>query len=71
MPYCRWLLIKPIPINCLDPFAPFRLACRQRLEVPMPVIPLKPLDRVEVLSVMDNSIDVLMGNTPVASRIKR
>ena len=27
---------------------------------------LKPVDRVEVLSVMDNSIDVLMGNTPVA-----
>ncbi|HEX6437405.1 MAG TPA: MBL fold metallo-hydrolase [Candidatus Binatia bacterium] len=37
----------------------------------MPVIPLKPVDRVEVLSVMDNSIDVLMGNTPVARRIKR
>ena len=31
----------------------------------MPVIPLKPVDRVDVLSVMDNSIDVLMGSTPV------
>ena len=37
----------------------------------MAVIPLKPVDRVEVLSVMDNSIDVLMGNTPVARRLKR
>ena len=37
----------------------------------MPVIPLKPVDRVEVLSVMDNSIDVLMGSTPVARRLKR
>jgi 7,8-dihydropterin-6-yl-methyl-4-(beta-D-ribofuranosyl)aminobenzene 5'-phosphate synthase len=37
----------------------------------MPVIPLKAVDRVEVLSVMDNSIDVLMGNTPVARRLKR
>ena len=32
---------------------------------------LEPLDRVEILSVMDNSIDVLMGNTPVAKRHKR
>ena len=32
------------------------------------MIPLKPVDRVEVLSVMDNSIDVLMGSTPVARR---
>ena len=37
----------------------------------MPVVPLKPVDRVEILSVMDNSIDVLMGNTPVAKRHKR
>jgi 7,8-dihydropterin-6-yl-methyl-4-(beta-D-ribofuranosyl)aminobenzene 5'-phosphate synthase len=37
----------------------------------MAVIPLTPVDRVEVLSVMDNSIDVLMGNTPVARRLKR
>jgi 7,8-dihydropterin-6-yl-methyl-4-(beta-D-ribofuranosyl)aminobenzene 5'-phosphate synthase len=32
---------------------------------------LKPVDRVEILSVMDNSIDVLMGNTPIAKRLKR
>ncbi|HEY7164961.1 MAG TPA: MBL fold metallo-hydrolase [Candidatus Binatia bacterium] len=37
----------------------------------MVLIPLEPLDRVEILSVMDNSIDVLMGNTPVARRVKR
>jgi 7,8-dihydropterin-6-yl-methyl-4-(beta-D-ribofuranosyl)aminobenzene 5'-phosphate synthase len=35
------------------------------------MIYLKPVDRVEVLSVMDNSIDVLMGNTPVAKRPPR
>jgi 7,8-dihydropterin-6-yl-methyl-4-(beta-D-ribofuranosyl)aminobenzene 5'-phosphate synthase len=35
------------------------------------MIALKPVDRVEVLSVMDNSIDVLMGNTPVARRAPR
>jgi len=35
------------------------------------MIDLKPVDRVEVLSVMDNSIDVLMGNTPVARRAQR
>lgn len=35
------------------------------------MIPLKPVDRVEVLSVMDNSIDVLMGSTPVARRAQR
>ena len=35
------------------------------------MIILKPVDRVEVLSVMDNSIDVLMGNTPVAQRAER
>ena len=35
------------------------------------MIVLKPVDWVEVLSVMDNSIDVLMGNTPVARRAPR
>lgn len=34
----------------------------------MSIIPLKPIDGVEVLSIIDNSIDVLMGNTPVARR---
>ena len=37
----------------------------------MPTIGLKPVDRVEILSVMDNSIDVLMGSTPIARRVKR
>src|SRR6185503_20997675 len=37
----------------------------------MSTVALKPVDRVEILSVMDNSIDVLMGNTPVAKRHKR
>jgi 7,8-dihydropterin-6-yl-methyl-4-(beta-D-ribofuranosyl)aminobenzene 5'-phosphate synthase len=37
----------------------------------MTFIPLKPVDRVEILSVMDNSIDVLMGGTAVAKRLKR
>jgi 7,8-dihydropterin-6-yl-methyl-4-(beta-D-ribofuranosyl)aminobenzene 5'-phosphate synthase len=35
------------------------------------LIPLRAVDRVEILSVMDNSIDVLMGSTPVAKRLKR
>lgn len=35
------------------------------------MIDLKPVDRVEVLSVMDNSIDVLMGNTSIARRAPR
>lgn len=35
------------------------------------MIALKSVDRVEILSVMDNSIDVLMGSTPVARRLKR
>ncbi|HKY10164.1 MAG TPA: MBL fold metallo-hydrolase [Candidatus Binatia bacterium] len=35
------------------------------------MVPLKPVDRVEILSVMDNSIDVLMGSTSVAKRAKR
>jgi len=37
----------------------------------MATIPLEAVDRVEVLSVMDNSIDVLMGNTPIARRARR
>jgi 7,8-dihydropterin-6-yl-methyl-4-(beta-D-ribofuranosyl)aminobenzene 5'-phosphate synthase len=37
----------------------------------MPASALKPVDRVEILSVMDNFIDVLMGSTPVAKRVKR
>lgn len=37
----------------------------------MAVIPLKPVDRVEVLSVMDNSVDVLMGSTLIARRAPR
>ena len=37
----------------------------------MAVVPLKPVDRVEVLSIMDNSIDVLMGNTSIARRAPR
>jgi 7,8-dihydropterin-6-yl-methyl-4-(beta-D-ribofuranosyl)aminobenzene 5'-phosphate synthase len=37
----------------------------------MAVVTLKPVDHVEVLSIMDNSIDVLMGNTPVARRAMR
>ena len=32
---------------------------------------LKPIDRVEILSVMDNSLDVLMSSTPVAKRAPR
>ncbi len=35
------------------------------------MVPLKAVDHVEILSVMDNSIDVLMGDTPVAKRMKR
>ena len=37
----------------------------------MAVVPLQPVDRVEILSVMDNSIDVLMGSTPIARRARR
>ena len=37
----------------------------------MAIVPLKSVDRVEILSVMDNSIDVLMGSTPIAKRLKR
>jgi 7,8-dihydropterin-6-yl-methyl-4-(beta-D-ribofuranosyl)aminobenzene 5'-phosphate synthase len=35
------------------------------------MIPLQVVDRVEILSVMDNSIDVLMGSTSVAKRVPR
>lgn len=35
------------------------------------MISLKAVDRVEILSVMDNSIDVLMASTPLARRLKR
>jgi 7,8-dihydropterin-6-yl-methyl-4-(beta-D-ribofuranosyl)aminobenzene 5'-phosphate synthase len=37
----------------------------------MATIPLKAVDRVEILSVMDNSVDVLMGSTPIARRARR
>ncbi len=35
----------------------------------MAEISLKPVDRVEILSVMDNSVDVLMSSTPTAKRV--
>ena len=35
------------------------------------MLSLKAVDRVEILSVMDNSIDVLMASTPLARRLKR
>ena len=34
----------------------------------MAEISLNPVDRVEILSVMDNSVDVLMAGTPIAKR---
>lgn len=37
----------------------------------MPEISLKPVDRVEILSIMDNSLDVLMASTPMAQRAPR
>ena len=37
----------------------------------MQKVELAPLDRVEVLSIMDNSVDVLMASTPVAKRPER
>ena len=37
----------------------------------MAQVVLGAVDRVEILSIMDNSIDVLMGSTPVAKRLKR
>src|SRR5919108_3051466 len=37
----------------------------------MATLSLKPVERVEILSVMDNSVDVLMSSTPVAQRAPR
>lgn len=37
----------------------------------MPEISLKPVDQVEILSIMDNSLDVLMASTPIAQRASR
>jgi len=37
----------------------------------MAEVSLKPADRVEILSIMDNSIDVLMAGTPIAHRVPR
>jgi 7,8-dihydropterin-6-yl-methyl-4-(beta-D-ribofuranosyl)aminobenzene 5'-phosphate synthase len=37
----------------------------------MTFVALNAVDRVEILSVMDNSIDVLMGSTSVAKRLQR
>ncbi len=37
----------------------------------MSEVNLKPVDRVEILSIMDNSIDVLMAGTPIAKRAAR
>ena len=37
----------------------------------MAQVSLAPVDRVEVLSLMDNSVDVLMADTPVARRAQR
>ncbi len=34
----------------------------------MAEILLKPVDQVEILSIMDNSLDVLMASTPIAKR---
>lgn len=34
-------------------------------------VQLVPVDKVEILSLMDNSVDVLMASTPVARRAKR
>ena len=36
----------------------------------MTAVRLAPVDRVEILSLMDNSLDVLMASTPVARRAK-
>jgi 7,8-dihydropterin-6-yl-methyl-4-(beta-D-ribofuranosyl)aminobenzene 5'-phosphate synthase len=41
------------------------------MEFDMPSISLSPVDKVEILSVMDNTLDMLMGNTPVAQRASR
>jgi len=40
-------------------------------EASVATVSLKPVDRAEILSVMDNSIDVLMGNTACARRAVR
>ncbi len=37
----------------------------------MTTVMLEPVDQVEVLSVMDNSLDVLMAGTPIAKRAVR
>jgi 7,8-dihydropterin-6-yl-methyl-4-(beta-D-ribofuranosyl)aminobenzene 5'-phosphate synthase len=37
----------------------------------MAEISLNPVDRVEILSIMDNSLDVLMSSTPIAKRATR
>jgi 7,8-dihydropterin-6-yl-methyl-4-(beta-D-ribofuranosyl)aminobenzene 5'-phosphate synthase len=37
----------------------------------MSEVNLKPVDRVEILSIMDNSVDVLMAGTPIAKRAAR
>src|SRR5262245_6930741 len=34
----------------------------------MPAIGIKPVDRVEVLTVMDNAVDMLMASTSIAQR---
>jgi hypothetical protein len=34
----------------------------------MPAIPIKSVDQVEVLTVMDNAVDMLMASTSVAHR---
>src|SRR5215218_5492186 len=40
-------------------------------EAAMERVQLAPVDRVEILSLMDNSVDVLMAGTAVAKRAKR
>ncbi len=37
----------------------------------MTKLSLNPVDRVEILSIMDNSVDVLMASTPIAQRAPR
>ncbi len=37
----------------------------------MAEISLNPVDRLEILSIMDNSLDVLMSSTPIAKRAPR
>jgi 7,8-dihydropterin-6-yl-methyl-4-(beta-D-ribofuranosyl)aminobenzene 5'-phosphate synthase len=37
----------------------------------MPEISLKPVEQVEILSIMDNTLDVLMAGTPIAQRAPR